>query len=601
MNSRWSKPALCSVALLVFVGPALAQAPERIAFFGDIHLHTSYSTDAFLLMTRTTPDDSYRFAQGQEVEYLGHRVKRKAPLDFLAVTDHAEYLGVVRMALKPDGPLKGTRWGDWLAGDTVEGSAAAYKELLKASGESAKIDEFENPALQKSAWDEYVAYADKYYAPGRFTTFVAFEWTSAPGNQNLHRNVIFRGKGPDVPFSSKESNDPEQLWAYMERQRKAGLTLLAIPHNGNASNGLMFNTEKTLSGAPITRDYLERRRANEPLTEVAQVKGQSETHPLLSPNDEFASFELYEYLIGVPRKANFATGSYIRQAYGAGQALQEKFGINPFKLGLVGGTDFHSGVSATEESAYPGSHGNQDPKTLATITATTSIGGEPPVGASAAALTGVWAEANTREAIFDALQRKETFGTSGGRIQVRFFGGWNFGSDTLSRPDWVRRAYTEGVPMGDDLKAGPAGLAPTFIVQALKDPDSGNLDRVQIIKVETRGGVSKEQVFDVAWSGDRKPDLTGKLPSVGNTVDLAKASYENSIGAVELMGTWQDPTFDPSASATYYARAIEIPTPRWSTRWAVELGSPLNPEAPPMLQERAWTSPIWYTPPGIAR
>lgn len=568
---------------------------DRNVYFGDLHLHTGYSTDAFLMMTRTSPDDSYRFAKGEEVEYFGKRVQRKAPLDFLAVTDHAEYLGVVRLATEADGPLKDTRWGQWLSSGTADGTAAAYRALMKASGESAAIPEFENPELQKQAWDEYAALANKHYQPGRFTTFVAFEWTSAPGNQNMHRNIIFRNEGPDRPFSSKESNDPEKLWDYLDRQRAAGLTLVAIPHNGNASNGLMFNTESTLAGAPVTREYWERKIFNEPLTEIAQVKGQSETHPLLSPNDEFAAFELYESLIGVPRKANFMTGSYVRQAYGTGQELKEQFGVNPFKLGLVGGTDFHSGVTATEEFNYPGSHGNQDGIPEIVVKAQTSVAGEPPVVASAAALTGLWAEENTRESIFAAIQRKETYGTSGVRMQVRFFGGWDYDEALLQQTDWVTQAYQRGVPMGGDLPPRGEAAAPTFVVHAVKDPDSGNLDRIQIIKISTRDGQTTEDIIDVVASDNRAPDpATGKLPPVGNTVDVATATYTNSIGATELMGTWTDNSFDPEAQVTYYARALEIPTPRWSTRWAAATQQAPNPKVAETIQERAWTSPIWY-------
>lgn len=592
-----SSPAVEAAGAAPAQVPLAPANPERNAYFGDLHLHTGYSTDAFLLMTRTTPDDSYRFAKGEEVEYFGKKVRRKAPLDFLAVTDHAEYLGVVRMATDANGPLKDTRWGQWLSSGTDEGSVAAYRALMKASGESAAIPEFENPALQKQAWDEYAALADKHYAPGKFTTFVAFEWTSAPGNQNMHRNIIFKNKGPDRPFSSKESNDPEKLWDYLDRQRAAGLTLITIPHNGNASNGLMFNTETTLAGAPVSKEYWERKIFNEPLTEIAQVKGQSETHPLLSPNDEFARFELYEYLIGVPKKASFMTGSYVRQAFGTGQELKEKYGVNPFKMGLVGGTDFHSGVTATEEFNYPGSHGNQDGVPEVVVQAKTSVAGEPPVAASAAALTGLWAEENTREAIFSAIQRKETYGTSGVRIKVRFFGGWDFDQALLEQQDWVGQAYRRGVPMGGDLPARGGAKAPTFIVHAIKDPDSGNLDRIQIVKVSTHAGKTTEQVIDVVGSGERKPDpQTGKLPPVGDTVDVATASYSNTIGATELMGTWTDKDFDPQAQVTYYARVLEIPTPRWSTRWAVASNLPLHPKVPATLQERAWTSPIWYIP-----
>lgn len=570
-----------------------APNPERNAYFGDLHLHTSYSTDAYLLGTGTTPDDSYRFAKGETVTYLGEKVKRKAPLDFLAVTDHAEYLGVVRRAAEPGNALANTRWGKWLVGGTSEGQQAAYAALLKASGTGEDIPEFENAALQKAAWDDYTRFADKHNDPGHFTAFQAFEWTSAPGNQNMHRNVIFRGAPPQMPYSSKESTDPEKLWDYMDQQRAAGLVLMAIPHNGNASNGLMFNTETTLAGVPLTKAYLERRYNHERLTEIAQVKGQSETHPALSPNDEFANFELFEWLVGQPRKSKFMTGSYVRQAYGTGQELQEKFGINPFKLGLVGGTDFHSGVTGNEEFNYAGSHGAQDHDRKAVIGMKESFVGAAPAILSAAGLTGVWAEENTRESLYAALERKETFGTSGVRIRVRLFGGAGLTADMIKRPDWVKRAYEAGVPMGGELPEGKT--APGFIVQAIKDPDSGNLDRIQIVKVSTRGGKSSEQVFDVVWSGERKVDpKTGKVPAVGSTVDVPTATYTNTIGATQLVGYWRDPAFDPAALATYYARVLEIPTPRWSTHWAAQQKMPTNPGVAATIQERAWTSPIWY-------
>jgi hypothetical protein len=330
---------------------------------------------------------------------------------------------------------------------------------------------------------------------------------------------------------------------------------------------------------------------------MAQGKGQSETHPTLSPNDEFANFELFEILLSSTARANFNTGSYIRQAYGLGQELQAKLGANPFKFGLEGGTDYHSGISSSEENNYPGSHGTQDQlekNYKEILSATESVGGEPPTKLSAAALTGVWAESNTREAIFEALKRKETFATSGTRVKVRMFAGWNFATDILKQQDWVKQAYAGGVPMGADI---PAGMGkPKFIVQAIKDPNSGNLDRVQIIKVSTKNGKSTEKIYDVVWSGDRKKDSKGKLPAVGNTVDISKATYTNSIGAAELTSVWEDVDFDPQASATYYARVIEIPTPRWSTYLAAKHSLPVNKSVPPVIQERAWTSPVWYTP-----
>jgi hypothetical protein len=435
--------------------------------------------------------------------------------------------------------------------------------------------------------------ADAHNAPGKFTAFVAYEWTSAPGNQNLHRCVIFKGKGPEIPFTSLDSMDPEALWTYLERQRELGLQVVAIPHNGNISNGLMFDGQKTYAGAPITRAYAERRMLNEPLFEIVQEKGSSETHPLLSPSDSFADFETYTMMLGQGPTAKFAKGSYLRQAYGVGQQLRERIGVNPFKYGIEAGTDNHLGLSSTEEFNFQGPNGSITTRGPAIQ----SVAEGTPVYNSPGGLTGVWAEQNTRDALFSALQRKETFGTSGVRLKVRFFGGWELDSGLIRQRDWVRQAYQRGVPMGGDLPARGQARAPTFVVHALKDPDSGNLDRIQIVKVATRAGRTVERVIDVVWSGDRKPDpRTGHVPPVGSTVELAKATYTNTIGAVELIGTWTDPDFDPLAQVTYYARVLEIPTPRWTTYWAAEAGVPLNPKVPATLQERAWTSPIWYTP-----
>ena len=570
--------------------------PLRNAYFGDLHLHTSYSMDAFAFTTRTTPDDSFKYAMGETVEYMGKPVKRNVPLDFLAVTDHAEYLGVVRETINPNGPFANTDWYKMMTSTDPKVSGEAFKKLIGSTVVNKPLPEFTDPKLTRSAWDQYAAIADKYYKPGKFTSFVGFEWTSAPQNQNLHRCVIFVEKGPAMPFSSFDSQDPEKLWEYLELQRKQGLEVIAVPHNANVSNGLMFDT-KDLSGKPLTRDYAERRMANEPLAEIIQGKGQSDTSPALSPNDEFANFEMFTYLIGTNIKAKSATGSYLRQAYGVGQELQQKLGVNPFKYGVEAGTDFHSGVSSTEPSNYVGSHGNQDSDPRSVVTATESVSGEPPTAIGSGGLTGVWAEENTRDAIFAAFKRKETFGTSGVRIKVRMFAGWNYPKGLVKSADWVKTAYGDGVPMGGDLSAPGGKGGPTFLLHAIKDPQSGNLDRVQVIKVTTRDGKSHEKIFDAVWSGDRKPDpRTGKVPAVGNTVEVKTATYTNNIGAAELIGEWTDPEFDPSAYATYYARVLEIPTPRWSTYWAAKLNLPPNPAVPPFEQQRAWTSPIWYTP-----
>jgi hypothetical protein len=552
--------------------------------------------DAFAFGTRTTPEDSYRFAMGEPVEYFGKQWKRLAPLDFLAVTDHAEYLGTVRESINPDGPFANSEWYKMMTSTDPKVSAEAFTKLLGSTIVNKPIPAFNDPKLLRSAWEKYAAIADKYYKPGKFTSFIGFEWTSMPDTQNLHRCVIFANKGPALPYTAFESVDPEDLWRYLEGERKQGHDVVAIPHNGNISNGLMFST-KDLSGKPLTADYAQRRMANEPLAEIIQAKGQTDTDPALSPNDEFANFEVWKFLLDGKRLAKSATGSYLRQAYGVGQELQAKIGANPFKYGIAAATDFHSGIDTTEPSNYAGSHGNQDSNPRAVVTATESVGGEPPAALSSGGLTGVWAEENTRESIFAAFKRKETFGTSGTRIKVRMFAGWKYPKDLVKASDWVKTAYADGVPMGGDLAAPFGSGGPTFLLHALKDPQSGNLDRIQVIKITTKNGKSTEKIYDAVWSGDRKPDpKTGKVPAVGNTVDVKTATYTNDIGATELLGEWTDPDFDPAASVTYYARVLEIPTPRWSTYWAAKLNLPPNPSVPAFDQQRAWTSPIWYAP-----
>jgi Protein of unknown function (DUF3604) len=582
------------------VAPALPPPnPLRNAYFGDLHLHSSYSLDAFAMNTRTTPEDAFRYAKGGTVEYFGRPQKRNAPLDFLALTDHSEYLGILPQTINPNGPFAKSEWFTIMTSTDPKVSGQAFGKLIKSTSSNTPLPEFSDPTMLRNAWATYATAAEKYNDPGKFTAFVAFEWTSAPRYQNLHRCVIFADKGPDMAYSAFDSEDPEDLWRYLEAQRKLGHDVIAVPHNANASNGLMFNV-RDMSGRPLTRDYAERRMANEPLTEIIQGKGQSDTSPELSKNDEFARFEMWKYLIGTKVLLKSDTGSYLRQAYGVGQELQEKLGVNPFKYGIEAGTDFHSGLSSTEPNNYPGSHGNQDsnPATAKdVVTSTTSIAGEPLTAIGSGGLTGIWAEENTRASLFAAMKRKETFGTSGGRIKVRMFAGWDYPDALTQSADWVKTAYATGVPMGGDLPLHSGPGNPTFVVSAMKDPDSGNLDRIQIIKVSTKTGVSHEQIYDVVWSGDRKPDpKTGKVPAVGSTVDVKTATYTNTIGSPELSGQWTDSKFDPSAHATYYARVLEIPTPRWSTYWAVKLQVPPNAEQPTAIQQRAWTSPIWYTP-----
>ncbi|MCM5662491.1 DUF3604 domain-containing protein [Galbibacter mesophilus] len=579
----------------------IKENPDKNCFFGDLHLHTALSVDANVFGATLGPEASYKYALGEEVEYLGQKVKRHAPLDFLAVTDHAEYLGIMVEVRKPGSEISKTDLGKLLTSSDPDERNKAFAFLSGAVASNTRVPDFEKPEVLSNSWKHVIETAERYNDPGKFTSLVGFEWTSAPGTankaqQNIHRCVIF--KGADVPeqtYSSFDSPDPEDLWTYLEKARATGDDVIAIPHNGNISNGLMFDT-KTLSGEPLTKEYAIRRMANEPLTEIAQGKGQSETHPELSPNDEFADYEIYETLLGSQTTAKYQTGSYVRQAYGVGQELQEKLGVNPFKYGLEGGTDYHSALSTTDEDGYPGSHGLTDdqrnPEKL--FTEATGTIGEPPVKLAAAGLTGVWAESNTRESIFEALKRKECFGTSGVRMKVRLFAGWDYTADLLKQNNWIKQAYAKGVPMGGDLPLASGN--PKFLVQALKDPNSGNLDRIQIIKVTTKNGKSSEKVFDVVWSGDRKRDEKGKVPAVGNTVDMKTATYTNTIGSTELIGYWEDTDFNPDAYTTYYARVLEIPTPRWSTQLAVKNNLPVSKTVPPIIQERAWTSPVWYSP-----
>ncbi|MCL7991142.1 MAG: DUF3604 domain-containing protein, partial [marine benthic group bacterium] len=428
---------------------------------------------------------------------------------------------------------------------------------------------------------------------------VAFEWTSIPFNQNLHRNVFFRDDGPEGTFSAFDSDKPEDLWTYLDVQKNAGHDNFAIPHNGNLSNGLMF-APRNSEGLPIDEAYAERRAEHEVATEMVQTKGSSDTHPALSPNDEFAAFNVeYRSLIGTspPVRGQIEYG-YVRQALINGVGYQEFLGVNPFKLGIVAGADAHTAFSDNEEFNYTGVHAGTDDTPEKRLAGAQQTAGEPALNFGSPGATGVWADENTREGIFDGIRRKETTGSTGPLIRVRVFGGWDFADGDLAAADWVSRAYDRGVPMGGDLPPKPAqATAPSFMVWSMKDPESGNLDRVQIIKGWYRGGYPYEKVYDVAWSDQREPDpVTGKLPPVGNTVDVPNATYTNNIGEAQLSAVWTDPDFDPSLHAVYYVRVIEIPTPRWSTYDAARNDLPLPTTVPATIQERAWSSPIWYTP-----
>ena len=587
--------------------------PDQV-FFGDTHLHTAFSPDAGLIGATLTPDDAFRFARGEKViSSTGVPARLARPLDFLVVSDHAENLGLPTAVANRDPELLATEFGrkiaKIMAPGTIESKFAGYEfwELQSQTGE----DPLAGTNFGRSMWARATEAAEKNNAPGAFTALIGFEWTSGPNGVNLHRNVIFRG-GKDtadkiVPISTYDTEDPEKLWDWMEQAEKnAGVRLLAIPHNGNLSNGLMFD-DVTFDGRPIDEAYAKRRMRWEPVYEVRQMKGDSETHPELSANDEFADFYTWDKgSFGPdPKTPDMLPKEYAREAYKRGLAYDAKLGSNPFKFGMIGSTDSHTGLSTAEEDNFFGKIAALEP------TADPIRFYEPLVGrfsenasdktfawqTGAAGLAAVWARENTREAIWDALARKEVYATTGPRILVRVFGGWGFDKSDLDRSDFAKYGYDKGVPMGGDLSNAPKDGKPGLLIRALRDPEGANLDRVQVIKgwVDA-GGTSHEQVYDVAWSGGRKPGQDGKLPPVGSTVNGADASYTNAIGEPFMQVFWTDDDFDPSLRAFYYVRVIEIPTPRWTSYDAKVFGVKTPEGAPLDVQERAYTSPIWYAP-----
>ncbi len=603
---------------ILAAAPAFAAPnPERNVYYGEQHVHSSWSFDAFAFGDRSTgPEEFYQYALGQPTLHPGgFKQTITKPLDWAASTEHAEYVGMIQEAMDPNSPLRKAApiLSRALAAGAEKDPMLTFKVLSATIAKGHEIKELTHPDVVAPVWQRIVAIADKYYQPGKFTTFPAFEWSSTPNAKNLHRNIFFLDskKVPAVPFSAIDSTDPRALWEWMDAQRRAGNECLAVSHNGNLSDGWMFPTEVDDKGRPIDRAYAEARLRNEPLTELKQVKGQSETTPTLSPNDEFAAYEVFVWQLLGAKGAPKEYGSYVRQAYRDGVAMEQARGYNPFKFGLVSGSDSHVTVVPYRQDNFQGVHGTVD-DTIEKRVDGAAVLGLNSLWVTPAGLSAVWAEENTREAIFAGLKRKETYSTSGVRIPVRLFGGWGYEPTVLKQKDWVKTGYANGVPMGADLPAptglpAVAGKAPSFVVWAVKDPDSANLDRIQIIKGWSKNGQSFERVFDVAWSGDRKLDpATGKVPAVGNTVNLAKATYANTIGAVELKTVWTDPEFDPSLDAFYYARVLEIPTPRWSTIQAAKLGR-TPPNIPgsgihtSTIQERAWSSPIWYTPSAEAR
>jgi hypothetical protein len=583
--------------------------PQNV-YFGDTHLHTSWSADAGLAGATLGPEFAYRVARGETVKsQTGLPFKLIRPLDFVVVADHAENIGIYDYLDRGDPILKESETGrKWLRYfKEGEGIKAAYEwSAFNAKGE----DPIDSAEMRSRVWERVIENAENYNEPGVFTTFIGYEWTSGPGSNNLHRNVIFRDgeeRARQVePFSAFDSDDPEDLWNYLNAyEEKTGGRVFCIPHNGNLSNGMMFMLE-TFDGEPFDRDYAERRQRFERVVEVTQPKGTGEAHPLLSPDDEFADFELMDKsnLTGtVAKTPEMIKTEYAREALKLGLAEDARLGVNPFKFGMIGSTDSHNAIPSTREENWfgkiyfvePSPHRRDGYFIESPVDPSYSI---RDVDLGASGLAAVWATENTREAIWDAFARREVFATSGSRLRVRVFAGWDFQKQEVQRPDFAQQGYARGVPMGGDLRPGPEGATPTFMVRALRDPDGANLDRIQIIKGWLdAGGETQERIYDVAVTGDRSIGADGRCKeSVGNTVDVPNATYTNDIGAAVLSAYWKDPEFDPNLPAFYYVRVIEIPTPRW-TAYDAKFFDIEMPEGTAMeVTDRAYTSPIWYTP-----
>lgn len=611
------------------INDAHAGPEARQALFGETHVHSAYSFDAFVFGNRNDPDAAYRYAKGESIPHPGgFEMKLEVPLDFQAVTDHAVYLGMVPAMFDPDSSVAGHKLAEALrAAKTPLERRDAFQQIFPYLGGLVE-DDLLDMNIVRSTWQKIIDAAEKHNEPGKFTTFIGYEYTASQNQfENLHRNVIFRGSEvPSEPFSRLVSLNPEDLWAWMDDLRAKGMDSLAIPHNSNGSDGYMFRTA-TFAGDPLNKAYADMRMRNEPIAEISQVKGTSETHPLLSPNDEFADFEIMPYQIASWRPSR-SDGSYIRHAYLSGLKLAEEGKGNPFKFGVIGASDTHVGAGAFTESNYWSKIGIVDatPKARGSV----PIGwveriiryglqlqsqfknrnipeamhpGNPPENPApgfaqlqwstwgASGLAGVWAEENTRESIFAALRRKETFATSGPRMRVRFFAG-DYPDTILSRADMVAEAYRKGVPMGGELRA--TDTSPSFVVWVTRDPASAPLQRVQVVKGWLENGEAREQVYDVACAGDVSVDpQTGRCPDNNASVDLSDCRYQADTGADELKSVWRDPDYTANQAAFYYVRGIENPTCRWSTWDAVRAQAPRNPSLKATIQERVWSSPIW--------
>ena len=586
-------------------------------YWGDTHLHSNYSPDAYLQGNSSAdPDTAYRFAKGLPAIHPGSgaKVRLSRPLDFLALTDHGEFMGIIPKLIAGDPLIANTKTGKRWAKMFAKGKGVkVFAEGIEIMNSGQIPDDLSSPEINAAVWADIVEVGQAHDDPGTFTTFIGWEWTSTPEGYNLHRVVI----SPDaeaakkyIPFNSFDSTKPEDLWAWLEKtNQETGARFVAIPHNSNISNGLMFDQVDS-EGRPITAEYARMRMKWEPVVEMTQMKGDSETHPTLSPTDEFADYETYEHLIKAGEDADphvtwnggdaeiegAKAGDYARSALRRGLEIEAKVGANPYKFGMIGATDSHTGLATYEETNFWGKYGTDStPEGKDNIVIPPKSTGWD-IGA--AGLAGVWAEENTRESLFSAFQRKEVYATTGPRIRLRFFGGWEFSSKDARNGNMAAAGYDRGVPMGGDLTEGPAGKAPAFLIHAVKDPLSGNLDRVQVIKgwVDS-DGKSYEKIYNVAWSGERTLDANGALEPVGNTVDISKGVYTNDIGTSQLVASWADPDFDPEVRAFYYLRVLEIPTPRSSLYDTLALREDASRSGKPaFIQERAYSSPIWYTP-----
>ena len=612
---------VCSLLLLVLGGLSMNAAAEGEApysgsvgqnypkevFFGDTHLHTRNSADAWSMGNlNLTPGDAYRFAQGSPVlAHNGMQVQLRRPLDFLVVSDHAEYLGAFYRFNVNDSLITKTDVGRQWQTYVEEGDLAKFFGAFVNSMQNKEEDPALPAAVRQTVWSGVAKTADRHNKPGVFTAFSGYEWTSMISGNNLHRVVVFKDDADKVsqmiPFSGQDSLDPRDLWQALANYETAtGGEVLSIAHNGNLSNGMMFPDE-TVGGSPIDEAYASLRARFETVYEVTQVKGDGEAHPVLSPDDEFADFENWDWdNIGRSQKKEdwMLPQEYARGALKRGLRFEDELGVNPFKIGLIGSTDGHNSISTPEEDNFFGKFPESEPgpARLENAMALDRLWQNSLLVASGYA--AVWAKENTRAAIFDAIKRREVYATTGSRIKVRFFSGWEFDETDIHRPAMLDIAYGTGVPMGGDLSKAKMGQVPKFLVMAAMDADGARLDRIQIIKGwMDKAGKLQEKVYDVAWSDDRKLDKrTGKLPAVGNTVDVENATYLNTIGAPQLSTYWEDPDFDRAERAFYYARVLEIPTPRWTTYDSAYFNVELQEDVPSTIQDRAYTSPIWYTP-----